>query len=198
MSQPPNQPWDTEAGDPGHQPQPPPPGHGGPYQQPPPAGSAPPPGYGVPPGNPGYGPPPGSGPQGYPPPGYPPPPGYRPAPPPGYASSEDKTWVLVAHFGGAAGMFILGGVGGWIAPLIALLGQGNRSPQVRAHAVAALNFQLLLSIIGAVGWITACFVVGFVILAVSSLLGIIFGIIAGVRANEGQFYQYPFKVSLVK
>jgi uncharacterized protein len=159
-------------------------------QPPNPSDDIPGPGPGVPPPPP---PQPGS----YPPPGAYPPPGPVP-PPPGYASSEDKTWVLVAHFGGAAAMFVSAGTGGWIPPLIAMLVQGQKSPQVRAHAVGALNFQLLLSIIGVIGWITACFVLGFIIWPIATLLGVIFGIIAGMRANEGQFYQYPFNISIVK
>jgi uncharacterized protein len=139
-----------------------------------------------------------------PPPAAPPPPpgAYAapgtPPPPPGYASSEDKTWVLVAHFGGAVGMFVSAGTGGWVAPLIALLVQGQKSPQVRAHSVAALNFQLLLSIIGIIGWSTVCIGVGFIIWPIVTVLGIIFGIIAGMRANEGQFYPYPFNISIIK
>jgi uncharacterized Tic20 family protein len=147
---------------------------------------------------------PAAGPSGTPPPppppgAVPPPGGYPPPPPPpGYTSADDKTWTLVAHFGGAVGMFVFSGVGGWIAPLIALLTQGAKSPQVRAHAVAALNFQLLLSIVGAVGWITACFIIGFFIAGAAAIVGIVFGILAGVKANEGQFYTYPFNISLIK
>ena len=105
---------------------------------------------------------------GYPPPtgdqppsgGYPPPGGYPPgsrrlpdrwrataAPAGGYANTEDKTWALVAHFGGAVGTLVSGGPLGFIAPLIAMLAKGNESPTVRAHAVAALNFQLTWSIV---------------------------------------------------
>jgi uncharacterized Tic20 family protein len=119
-------------------------------------------------------------------------------PPPGYASSEDKTWVLVAHFGGAAAMFISAGTAGWVPPLIAMLVQGQKSPQVRAHSVAALNFQLVLSIIGVIGWITVCAFFGFIIWPIATLLGVIFGIVAGIRANEGQFYQYPGNISIIK
>jgi uncharacterized Tic20 family protein len=135
-----------------------------------------------------------------PPPGaYPPPGGYpSTAPPPGYASSEDKTWVLVAHFGGALAMFISAGTGGWVPPLIAYLAQGPKSAQVKSHAAAALNFQLVLSIIGAIGWATVCVVVGFIIWPIAMIIGIIFGIIAGMRANDGQFYQYPFNINIVK
>jgi uncharacterized Tic20 family protein len=95
-------------------------------------------------------------------------------------------------------MFLGAGTAGWLAPLIALLVRGNQSPAVRAHAVNALNFQLLWSIIGVVGWILACILIGFVAVAAAAILGIIFGIIAGLRANEGQLYRYPMSVSLIK
>jgi uncharacterized Tic20 family protein len=150
---------------------------------------------------------PGSYPPPPPPPAYPPaggypPPGYAPAgpavPPTGYASADDKTWALIAHFGGAAGMFIGGAALGWVLPLIALVSKGNQSPTVRAHAVAALNFQILWSIVGAIGYITLCLFIGFLILPVAWLMGVIFGIIAGVRANDGQLYKYPVSISMIK
>ncbi|HLU33469.1 MAG TPA: DUF4870 domain-containing protein [Natronosporangium sp.] len=132
------------------------------------------------------------------PPPPPPPPGGAATPPPGYANNEEKTWALVAHFGGAVGIFLLSGVGGWIGPLVALLAKGNESPTVRAHAVEALNFQLTWSIVGVIGWATMCIVIGFLILPVAVLMGIIFGIIAGVRANEGALYRYPASVKMIK
>lgn len=140
---------------------------------------------------------------GYPPPsgGYPPTGGYAATPgmpPPGYANAEEKTWALIAHFGGAAGMFLGGGVLGWVAPLVALLAKGNQSPTVRAHSVAALNFQLLWSIIGLIGYATICIVIGFVPLVLAYIVGIVFGIIAGVKANDGQLYRYPMTVNMIR
>lgn len=120
------------------------------------------------------------------------------APTPGYANSEEKTWALVAHFGGAAGAFVGAGGAGWVAPLIALLAKGNESPTVRAHAVAALNFQILCTIVSIVGWITACIFVGFIAIAAAVIAGTIFGILAGIKANEGELYRYQPTISLVK
>jgi uncharacterized Tic20 family protein len=137
-------------------------------------------------------PPPG----GYPPPGAYPPPGPA-VPPPGYPTAEDKTWALVAHFGGAVGMFIGFGCGGWVAPLIAFLAKGNTSPTVRAHAVNALNFQILWSIIGVVCSFIGCFLL-FIPNVVVMIIGVVFGIIAGVKANEGELYKYPMSLSLIK
>jgi uncharacterized protein len=184
----------------------------GPPPTPPPAAS---PGGPAPPGEGGY-PPPGQG--GYPPPGQ----GYPPAgydypsggpyggrygaPPTGYANQEDRTWALIAHFGGAAGAF-LGGWLGFLAPLVALLARGKQSPTVRAHAVSALNFQLTwIGISVALSLVLCCLTVvtlgwgafGFGLLAVPWLVATIFGIVAGVRALDGESYRYPMSISMVK
>jgi hypothetical protein len=132
------------------------------------------------------------------PPLTPPPPPVPGTPPPGFASNEEKTWALIAHFGGAVGMFFLFGVGGWIAPLIAMVAKGDQSPTIREHAVKALNFQLTWSIVGVIGYVTICIVIGFIIFPVAALMGIIFGIIAGVKANDGQLYEYPAAIKMIK
>jgi uncharacterized Tic20 family protein len=119
------------------------------------------------------------------------------APPAGYANNDEKTWALVAHFGGAAGAFLGAGGGGWLPPLIALLVKGNESPTTRAHAVAALNFHITMTIAAIIGWSVGClllFIPGFVVWAVA----VIFSIIGGLRANEGQLYKYPLSLDLVK
>jgi len=113
-------------------------------------------------------------------------------------ADADATWNLVAHWGGALGMLITFGVGGWIAPLIALLVKGNQSPTVRAHAVDALNFQLVLSIVGALVWLVTWRLPVFWPLLVVTLVGVVFGVIGGLRANEGLLYRYPFSARLVK
>jgi uncharacterized Tic20 family protein len=121
-------------------------------------------------------------------------------PPPGYATQDEKTWALIAHFGGAVGVLVGGGFLGWVAPVVAMVAKGNQSPTVRAHAVAALNFQItwaiamLLSIVLA---IITCGVLFFVPIIVG-LVPLIFGIIAGVKANEGQLYRYPMTVNIIK
>jgi uncharacterized Tic20 family protein len=189
----------------------PPPTSGGGYNPtsgagytPPTSGSGYPPptsGSGYPPPAPGYGQQPAGG---YPPAGGYQAPGAYGAPgaggpaPMGYAHNDEKTWALVAHFGGAAGMLVLFGIGGFIAPLIALLAKGNTSPTVRAHAVAALNGQLLLCIIGLVGYVLLCIGIGFILFTITGIIGIVFGIIAGLKANEGQLYKYPLSMNLVK
>lgn len=200
MTQPPNQ----------YQPGPPnpnvPPGQ---PQYPPPGGYQPPQG--------GYPPPPGGYPPQPPPPGgYPPPPGAYPPPaappPPGYASSDEKTWALISHFGGAAGSFLCGGALAFVPPLVAFLAKGKESPTVRAHSLAALNFFIPISAVSVVTWILrACVgvlnigalgtlidVLLWLVLIAAWAVGVIFGIVAGMKANEGTLYKYPLQYAIIK
>jgi uncharacterized Tic20 family protein len=211
MTEPPRPPGEGDPSDPtrpfnpysGNEPgagsAPPPPAYGSP--QPPTYGTPPPPtsgagGYAPPPssGAGGYGPPPTSGAGGYgAPPAYGQPqygaPGGAPV---GYANNDEKTWALIAHFGGI--------IVGFIAPLVALLAKGNESPTVRAHAVEALNFQITWGVATIIASILgACtFGILFFLPIITWVVIIVFAIIAGMKANEGQLYHYPMTVRLVK
>jgi uncharacterized Tic20 family protein len=113
-------------------------------------------------------------------------------PPPGYANSDEKTWALLAHFGG----IILG----FIAPLIAMLAKGNESATVKAHATEALNFQITWGVATIIASILAVCTFGilFFLPLLTWLVIIIFSILGGMAANEGRLYHYPMTVRLVK
>jgi uncharacterized Tic20 family protein len=173
------------------------PGPAAPSFPPPPA--APP----VSPGAPSYPPPGGT----FPPPGGAfPPPGAAYPPGPGFAApgaggtDEDRTWILVSHFGGGIAAFITAGYLGWVPPLIARAVRGNQSPLVQAHANEALNFQLTWTIVALAGWaltLVTCGILFFVPLLIM-LVPTIFGIIGGVKALNGEPYAYPAKYRFLK
>jgi uncharacterized Tic20 family protein len=130
------------------------------------------------------------------------PPVTREAPRSGYSASSDRTWTLIAHYGGAAGMVLGGATLGWVAPMVAMIVRGDRSPTVRAHAAAAVNFQLTWSMIAAFGYLALCTIVGRLLTVVvvpgAGLMGIIFGIVAGLRASRGELYRYPVSIPFLK
>jgi uncharacterized protein len=134
----------------------------------------------------------------------PPPPAGGAAPPAGYANNDEKTWALVAHFGGAGGVFLGCGVLGWVAPLVAMLAKGKESPTVRTHSVGALNFHITWAGAVVIAWIiTTCmapFTIGlsYFLVPLVILVPLIFGIIGGVKATNGELYDYPLAIKLVK
>jgi uncharacterized Tic20 family protein len=113
-------------------------------------------------------------------------------PPPGYANNDEKTWALIAHFGGI--------LVGFIAGLVALLVKGNESATVRAHAVEALNFQITWGAATVIAAILMTCTLGllFFLPIITWLILIAFSIVAGLKANEGQLYRYPMTIRLIK
>jgi uncharacterized Tic20 family protein len=118
---------------------------------------------------------------------------------------------MVVHFGAAAGCLISGGVLSFVAPLIGLLGRGNESPTVREHAKAALNFFIpiaaaalvLVVLLACSGVDTSGF--GAAIRSLLGLLegavwivGLVFGVLAGLQAKDGRLFKYPWNAQVVK
>lgn len=120
--------------------------------------------------------------------------------PAGHGTSDEKTWNLVSHFGGALGVFVGGGLLGWVAPLVSMMSKGNQSPNVRAHALEALNFQITWALAILIGVVLTCCSAGllFFVPMLAGIVPIIFGIIAGVKATNGEFYRYPMTIRMVK
>jgi uncharacterized Tic20 family protein len=161
----------------------------------------------VPPPPPPPPPPPVAPAGGYPPPaGEAPPAGYGTAPPPppggGYGGGpayqgsgqlspqDERTWAMLAHLGA----IILG----FIAPLVVMLVQGEKSQFTRRHAVESLNFQITLTIAHIISFILWFVIIGILFTIILSVGGLILMIIAGIKANNGEDYRYPVNIRLVK
>lgn len=110
-------------------------------------------------------------------------------------TQDEKTMALLAHMGTIAGnIFGLG----FAVPLVLMLTKGKESQFIRAHSVESLNFQITVFIAAVVSGILICVGIGALLLPVVGLAALIFAIIAGLKANEGQLYKYPVNIRLVK
>ncbi|PQA58897.1 DUF4870 domain-containing protein [Siphonobacter curvatus] len=125
---------------------------------------------------------------------------YQPLPPsqPPMSESDARTWAMLAHLSSIVASF-LGGLS-FLGPLIVWLIYRERSTYVDYHGKEALNFQILMSIafVGCIilGILTCG--VGLIILPVVAVLDIVFVVIAAIKANNGEYYQYPFNWRIVK
>jgi uncharacterized Tic20 family protein len=125
------------------------------------------------------------------------------SPPPANPESEARTWNMWCHLSVLSAFVIP--FGNLLGPFLIWQIKKHEIPSVEAHAKAALNFQLtvlIALIVGlAVGFILAFVCVGyalFPVVAAIALCGIILPIIAGVRANEGVDYKYPYTIEFMK
>jgi hypothetical protein len=96
-------------------------------------------------------------------------------------------------------------VGAVLGPLIIWQMKRNEFPSVEEHGKESFNFQLSVLIYvlvgGALGIVGAFFCFGWFLLPLVALAhygAIVFGVVAGIKANEGVLYRYPLNLRLIK
>lgn len=105
-------------------------------------------------------------------------------------TSDEKTMGILAN--------ILCLVAPIIAPLVIYLMKKDESSYVRAHAAAALNFQLTV-LIGVFICVFLFFIfIGFILLWLLGIAHLVCIIIGTIKASEDKFFKYPGSITFVK
>lgn len=111
--------------------------------------------------------------------------------PPQPMSPEDqRLWATLTHIGGIFFNFI--------APLIAYLVLRDRGGFIREHARVALNFHITVAIAYAACGVLTIVLIGAILAPIVFVLTVVFGIMAAVAANRGEFYHYPLAIEFIK
>ena len=91
----------------------------------------------------------------------------------------------------------LTGILGFLGPLIFYLVKKDDDPFVADQSREALNFHLSVLIAYVVSGVLMLLFIGFFLFFAVWLGAIIFSIIAGVQANQGEWYRYPVTIRMV-
>ena len=87
---------------------------------------------------------------------------------------------------------------GIIAPILLWQTQKEKMPALDAHGKMVVNWMISSTIYAVVSIVLCLVLVGFLMLLALALMGIIFPIIGGVRANNGELWQYPLAIKFLK
>jgi len=114
------------------------------------------------------------------------------------STPEERTWGMLAHLSAILATAL--SAMGFIGPLIVWLIKKDQSKFVDYHGKEALNFQLnlLIYMVIAVGIALATCGMGIPLPAAVGIYGVVMCIIAGLKANNGELYRYPFTFRLIK
>ena len=115
-----------------------------------------------------------------------------PPSPGGVASQEDRTLALLTHLSGIILSFIV--------PLVLWLINKDKPGKefLNDQAKEALNFQITVVIAWVIAIVLSAIAIGFLLNPVIWIGNLILCILAGVKANEGVAYRYPFALRLIK
>ena len=121
-------------------------------------------------------------------------------------SANDKNYSTITHLSGFAGWFFP--FGNILAPLILWIAKKNESSYIDAHGKSAVNFQLsiilyvtiLAILILPITILTLGLGLIAILLAIipAIILKIILIISASIKANNGEYYNYPFTIEFIK
>ncbi len=112
-------------------------------------------------------------------------------------------WNMFCHLSALAGfVFPFGNI---LVPLLVWQIKKQEIPSVEIHGKASLNFQITAAIVlfggGVVAAILSFFCIGVLLIPVVFAVyvaSIVFAVIAGIKANDGIEYRYPWSLTLVK
>ena len=111
-------------------------------------------------------------------------------------SKEARTWAMWCHLAALSGYLGIP-FGNILGPLIIWMVKREMDPFVDSQAKESLNFQISLTIYGMVSLLLCLILVGFILLPVVIVGGLILTIIAAIKANDGEDYRYPFTIRLI-
>ena len=107
-------------------------------------------------------------------------------------SQDDKTMGMIAHLSGI--------VTGFIGPLVIWLINKDKSDKawVIEEAKEALNFQITVLIAMFVCGALTIILIGLFLIPIVAIAALVLAIMAGLKANSGESYRYPFTLRLIK
>jgi len=108
---------------------------------------------------------------------------------------EEKTFCMLMHLS----QFLVYFTGiGVIAPIVMWLTNQGKSEFIDAHGKSVTNWLISWFIYGTVSVILSCFIIGYFTGLALIIIGIIFPIIAAMKANNGENYKYPLTFTFIK
>ncbi len=116
---------------------------------------------------------------------------------PAARQKEENNWAVLLHLSQLLGFTALPFVG-LAAPIVIWLLLKEQYPGLDAHGKNVLNWILSSLIYATVSALLIIAVVGIVLLPVIVILGIVFPILAAVKASQGIVWKYPLTIEFFR
>ncbi len=102
---------------------------------------------------------------------------------------EINQWCMFMHLGLLAGYAVP--LGGLVVPIVLWQLKKDASPQIDQHGRMVASAMVSFVLYGILAGLLCFVLVGFVLLPAVAICGVVFPIIGGVKANDGEYWPYP-------
>ncbi|XZE54066.1 DUF4870 domain-containing protein [Planctomycetaceae bacterium SH139] len=108
---------------------------------------------------------------------------------------ETRLWAMILHLSVLAGYAVP--FAGLVAPIVIWQIKKEQLPEIDAHGRMVANFLISMFIYGVIAGLLVFLLIGFPLLIALSVIGVVFPIIGGIKANNGELWKYPGILSLI-
>jgi uncharacterized protein len=109
---------------------------------------------------------------------------------------QTRQWALFLHLSQLAGYIIP--MAGLIVPIVIWQVKKTEMPGLDAHGKVVTNWIISALIYAAVSIILMFVLIGVSLLIAVAILGVIFPIIGGIKASNGEVWPYPLTIKFLK
>jgi len=109
---------------------------------------------------------------------------------------QPKQWAMFVHFSVLAG-FVVPFVG-LILPIILWQIKKDEIPEIDVHGKIVVNWLISALIYSAVGLLLTFVLIGIPLLFILGVLCVVFPVIGGIKANNGEVWNYPLTIQILK
>lgn len=113
-----------------------------------------------------------------------------------YINNEERTMAMLCHLSALAMLIIP--FGNIIGPLLVWLLKRDQYPEVDRQGKDALNFQISILIYTLIAGILVLLLVGFLLLIALGVLNLVVIIVASIKSNSGERFEYPMIIRFIQ
>ena len=106
---------------------------------------------------------------------------------------EQRMWAMFIHLSVLSGLFVVP-IAGWILPIVLWQIKKDDMPEIDVHGRIVANWLLSSLIYGAICVPLVFLINGFPLLVALIALNIIFSVIGGIKAHNGEAWHYPLSI----
>lgn len=112
-----------------------------------------------------------------------------PTPPASDREKETRQWAMFIHFSILAGWVVP--LAGLVVPILLWQLKKDELPGIVPHAHVVMNWILTSLVYGMICFVLTFILVGILGFIALAIATIIFSILGGIKANEGEVWEYP-------
>ena len=106
-----------------------------------------------------------------------------------------RQWSMFIHFSLLAGFAVPGA--GLILPVVLWQIKKDEFPEVDVHGKLVVNWIISLLIYSVICFLLCFLFIGFFLLPLLAIASVIFAIVGGIKANNGEVWEYPLNIKFL-